>query len=162
MFRVFLEVAFVIIFISWLLAEVLSALGRWSDEHPNSELATDIDTEPAKHLDELDFGTLGLVLAMVLLFVLFVPSAVTSNGQSISLREISDSIRASMDVGTVATFVSAWRAEDPLEFWGFFAGLLVAVIWLFCRSPILLGVAVVAALFILWLKMNAGISSLSF
>jgi len=162
MFRVFLEVAFVIIFISWLLAEVLSALGRWSDEHHNSELATDIDTEPAKHLDELDFGTLGLVLAMVLLFVLFVPSAVTSNGQSISLREISDSIRASMDVGTVATFVSAWRAEDPLEFWGFFAGLLVAVIWLFYRSPILLGVAVVAALFILWLKMNAGISSLSF
>jgi hypothetical protein len=62
----------------------------------------------------------------------------------------------------VATFVSAWRAEDPLEFWGFFAGLLVTVIWLFYRSPVLLGVAVVAALFILWLKMNAGISSLSF
>jgi len=90
--------------------------------------------------------------------VLFVPSAVTSNGQSLSLHEISDSMRASM----VATFVSAWRAEDPLEFWGFFAGLLVTVICLFYRSPALLGVAVVAAMFILWLKMNVGISSLSF
>jgi hypothetical protein len=78
MFRVFLEFAFVIIVIAWVLAEVSSALGRWSDEHPNSELARDIDTEPAKHPDELDFGTLGLVLAMVLLFVLLVPSAVTS------------------------------------------------------------------------------------
>jgi hypothetical protein len=67
-----------------------------------------------------------------------------------------------MDVGIVATFVSAWRAENPLVFWGFFAGLLVAVIWLFYRSPVLLGMAVVAALFILWLKMNAGISGLSF
>jgi hypothetical protein len=162
MFRVFLEFAFVIIVIAWVLAEVLSALGRWLDEHPNSELARDIDMEPAKHPDELDFGTLGLVLAMVLLFVLMVPSAVTNNGQSISLHEISDSMRASMDVGTVATFVSTWRAADPLEFWGFFAGLLVTVIWLFHRSPVLLGVAVVAALFILWLKMNAGTSSLSF
>jgi hypothetical protein len=158
MFRVFLEFGFVIIVIAWVLAEVSSALGRWSDEHPNSELARDIDAEPAKHPDELDIGTPALVLAMVLLFVLLVPSAVTSNGQSLSLHEISDSMRASM----VATFVSAWRAEDPLEFWGFFAGLLVTVICLFYRSPVLLGVAVVAALFILWLKMNAGISSLSF
>jgi hypothetical protein len=162
MFRVFLEFAFVIIVIAWVVAEVLSALGHWLGEHPNSELARDIDMEPAKHPDELDFGTLGLVLAMVLVFVLLVPSAVTSNGQSISLREISASMRASMDVGIVATFVSAWRAENPLVFWGFFAGLLVAVIWLFYRSPVLLGMAVVAALFILWLKMNAGISGLSF
>jgi hypothetical protein len=158
MFRVFLEFAFVIIVIAWVLAEAFSALGRWLDEHPNSELEGDIDAEPAKHPDELDFGTLGLVLAMVLLFVLLVPNAVTNNGQSLSLHEISDSMRASM----VATFVSAWRVEDPLEFWGFFAGLFVTVIWLFHRSPVLLGVAVVAALFILWLKMNAGISSLSF
>jgi hypothetical protein len=162
MFRAFLEFAFVIMVIAWVLAEVLSALGRWSGEHRNSELARDIDIEPAKHPDELDFGTLGLVLAMVLVFVLLVPSVVTSNGQSISLHEISDSMRASMGVGPVATFVSAWRAESPLGFWGFFAGLLVAVIWLFYRSPVLLGVAVVAALFILWLKMNAGIASLSF
>jgi len=159
MFRVFLEFAFAIIVIAWVLAEVSSALGRWLGEHPNSELARDIDREPAKHPDEIDFGTLGLVFAMVLLFALFVPTAVTSNGQSISLHEISDSMRASMDVGTVATFVSAWRAENPLEFWGFFAGLLMTVIWLFHRSPVLLGVAVVAALLILWLKMNAGISS---
>jgi hypothetical protein len=162
MFRVFLEFAFVIIVIAWVLAEVLSALGRWSGEHPNSELARDIDTEPAKHPDELDFGTLGLVLAMVLVFVLLVPSAVTSNGQTISLHKISDSMRAPMDVGIVATFVSAWKAENPLQFWGFFAGLLATVIWLFHRSPVLLGVAGVAALFLLWLKMNAGISSLSF
>src|SRR4029077_1137912 len=121
-------------------------------------LARDIDTEPAEHPDKRDFGTLGLVLAMVLLFALMVPSAVPSNGQSLSLHEISDSMRVSM----FATFVSAWRAEDPLGFWGFFAGLLVTVIWLFYRSPVLLGVAVVAALFILWLKMNVGISSLSF
>jgi hypothetical protein len=162
MFRVFLEFAFVIMVIAWVLADVLSALGRWSGEHPNSELARDIDTEPAKHSAELDFGTLGLVLAMVLVLVLFVPSTVTSNGQTISLHKISDSMRASMDVGIVATFVSAWKAENPLEFWGFFAGLLVTVIWLFHRSPVLLGVAGVAALFLLWLKMNAGISSLSF
>jgi hypothetical protein len=127
MFRVFLEFGFVIIVIAWVLAEVSSALRRWSDEHPNSELARDIDAEPAKHPDELDIGTPALVVVMVLLFVLLVPSAVTSNGQSLSLHEISDSMRASM----VATFVSAWRAEDPLEFWGFFAGLLVTVICLF-------------------------------
>ena len=162
MFWVFLALAFVTIVIAWVFGEALSALGRWSDEHPKSELARDIDTEPAKHLDELDFGTLGLVLAMVLLFALLVPSAVTSNGQSISLHEISHSIRASMDVGTVATFVSAWRAEYPLKFWAFFAGLPVTVIWLFRRSPGLLGVAVIAVLLVLWLKMNAGISIFSF
>ena len=77
MFRVFLEFAFVIIVIAWVLAEVLSAPGRWSGRHPNSKLAKDIDTEPAKHPDELDFGTLGLVLAVVLVFVLLVPSAVS-------------------------------------------------------------------------------------
>jgi len=162
MFWVFLALAFVTIVIAWVFGEALSALGRWSDEHPNSQLARDIDTEPAKHLDELDFGTLGLVLAMVLLFALLVPSAVTSNGQSISLHEIPDSMRASMEVGTVNVFVSAWRAEYPLKFWAFFAGLPVTVIWLFRRSPGLLGVAVIAVLLVLWLKMNAGISIFSF
>jgi hypothetical protein len=162
MFRVFLEFAFVIIVSAWVLAEVFSALARWSSEHSNTQLARDSAMDPAKHSAELDFGTLGLVFAMVLLFLLLVPSAVTSNGQSISLHELSDSMRASRDVGTVTTFVSAWRAEDPLEFWGFFAGLLVTVIWLFRRSPVLLGVAVVSSLFTLWLKMNAGISILSF
>jgi len=159
----FLALAFVTIVIAWVFGEALSALGRWSDEHPNAQLARDIETEmaPAKHRDELDFGKLGLVFAIVLLFLL-VPSAVTSNGQSISLHEISDSMQASMDVGTVNVFVSAWRAEYPLKFWAFFAGLPLTVIWLFRRSPGLLGVAVVAALFILWVKMNAGISSLSF
>ena len=160
MFPIFLEFAFLIIVIAWALAEALSALARWSDEHPNSELDTEIG--PAKHPDERDFGTLGLVVAMVLLFLLLMPSAVTSKGQSISLHEVSHSMRASKDVGTLATFVGAWRADDPLAFWGFFAGLLVTVISLFRRSPTLLGVAVIASLFVLWLRTNAGISTLSF
>ena len=67
-------------------------------------------------IEDLDFGALGLVCALILLFALLVPSAVTSNGQSISLKEISDSMQASMDVGTVATFVRAWKSEEPLEF----------------------------------------------
>jgi hypothetical protein len=117
--------------------------------------------DPAKNRGEFDFGTLGLVFGMVLLFLL-VPSAVTSNGQSISLHEISDSMRASMEVGTVNVFVSAWRAEYPLKFWAFFVGLPVTVIWLFRRSPGLLGVAVVAVLLVFWLKMKAGISTLNF
>jgi hypothetical protein len=162
MFWFFLALAFMTLVIAWVFGEALSALGRWSDEHPNSELARDIDAEPAKHPDELDIGTPALVLALVLLFVLLVPSAVTSNGQSLSLHEISDSVRASMDVGTVNVFVSAWRAEYPLKFWAFFAGLPVTVIWLFRRSPGLLGVAVVAVLLVFWLKMKTGISILSF
>jgi hypothetical protein len=162
MFRVFLEVAFVTIIIAWVLAEVLSALGRWSNKQSNSELARDIETDPAKHPDERDLGTLGLVVAMVLLFLLLMPSAVTSEGQSISLHEVSHSMRVSKDLGTLATFVGAWRADDPLAFWGFFAGLLVTVISLFRRSPTLLGVAVIASLFVLWLRTNSGISTLSF
>ena len=163
MFWFFFALAFVTIVIAWVYGEALSALGRWSDKRPNSELARDIEIEmdPAKNRDEFDFGTLGLVSAMVLLFLL-VPSAVTSNGQSISLHEVSDSMRASMDVGTVNVFVGAWRAEDPLKFWAFFAGLPVTVIWLFRRSPGLLGVAMVAVLLVFWLKMNPGISTLSF
>ena len=162
MLRVFLESAFVIIVIAWALAEVLSALGRWLDKHSNSERARDIETDSENHPNELDFGALGLLFAMVLLFLLLVPNAVTSNGQSISLHEVSDSMRASRDVVTAATFIGAWRAEDPLEFWGFFAGLLVTVIWLFRRSPALLGVAVVAVLFIFWLKIRGGISIFTF
>jgi len=149
---------------AWVYGGALSALGRWSDEHPNSELARDIEIEmdPAKHRGKFDFGTLGLAFAMVLLVLLYVPSAVTSNGQSISPNEISDSTRASIDDGTVNTFVRAWRAEYPLKFWAFFAGLPVTVIWLFRRSPVWLGVAVVAALLVFWLKMEAGISILNF
>jgi len=163
MFWFFFALAFVTIVIAWVYGEALSALGRWSDKRPNSELARDIEIEidPAKNRDEFDFGTLGLVSAMILLF-LWVPSAVTSNGQSISLHEVSDSMRASMDVGTVNVFVGAWRAEDPLKFWAFFAGLPVTVIWLFRRSPGLFGVAMVAVLLVFWLKMKAGISTLSF
>jgi hypothetical protein len=154
MFWIFLALAYVTIVIAWVHGEALSALGRWLVEHPKSELARDIEIEmdPARHRDvDFDFGTLGLVFALVLLFLL-VPSAVTANGQSIHLHEISDSMQASMDVGTVNLFVSAWRAEYPLRFWAFFAGLPVTVIWLFRRSPGLLGVAVIAALFVLWLK----------
>jgi hypothetical protein len=164
MFWLFLALAYVTIVIAWVYGRALSALGRWSDEHSNSELARniEIEREPAKHRGEFDFGTLGLAFAMVLLVLLYVPSAVTSNGHSISPKEISDSLQASMDVGTVSTFVHAWRAEYPLKFWAFFAGLPVTVIWLFRRSPVWLGVAVVAALFVFWLKMEAGISTLSF
>ena len=164
MFWVFLALAYVTIVIAWVHGEALSALGRWSNQHPDSRLERDIDVEmdPAKLRDEFDFGTLGLVSAMVLLVLLFVPSAVTGNGQSISPNEISDSMRASTDAGTVNTFVHAWRAEYPLKFWAFFAGLPAIVIWLFRRSPVWLGVAVVVALFVFWLKMEAGISILSF
>jgi len=145
----------VTIVIAWVLAKVFSALGRWSVEHLKPELARDIEMGPAKRPDGREFGTpLGLVFAMVLLFLLLMPNAVTSNGQSISLHDVSHSVRASKDVGALATFVGAWRAEDPLEFWGFFAGLLVTAISLFRRSPALLGVAVIASLFALWLKMN--------
>jgi hypothetical protein len=154
MFWIFLALAYVTIVIAWVHGEALSALGRWLVEHPKSELARDIEIEmdPAKHRDvDFDFGALGLVFALVLLFLL-VPSAVTSNGQSVSLHEISDSMQASMDVGTVNVFVSAWRAEYPLKFWAFFAGLPVTVIWLFRRSPGLLGVALVAALYVFWLR----------
>jgi len=161
MFRVLLECAFLILVIAWVLAEALSALGRWSDEHANSHFARDIEMDPAKDQHGGDFGTL-LVFVMVPVFLLLVPNVVTSNGRSISLQEISDSMWASMDVGTIGTFVSAWRAEYPLGFWGFFAGLPVTVIWLFRRSPVLLGVAMVATLFIFWLKMKVGISTLSF
>ena len=155
MFWVFLALAFVTIVIAWVFGEALSALGRWSNEHPNSELARDVEIEmdAAKHRAEFDFGTLGLAFAMVLLVLLFVPGPVTSNAQSISPNEISDSTQASMDAVAVSTFVSAWRAVYPLKFWAFFAGLPVTVIWLLRRSPMWLGVAVVAALFVFWLKM---------
>jgi hypothetical protein len=159
MFWVFLALAYVTIVIAWFHGEALSALGRWSGKHPNWARDIEIERDPAKHRDELDFG---LAFAIVLLVLLFVPTAVTSNGQSIPQNDTSHSMQASTDVGTVNTFVQEWRAEYPLQFWGFFAGLPVTVIWLFRRSPLWLGVAVVVALFLFWLKMKAGISTLSF
>ena len=152
MFWFFFVLAFLAIAIAWVYGEALSSLGRWSAP----DLARDM--YPAENRDEFDFGALVLVCALVLLFLL-VPSAVTTNGQSISLHEVSDSMRASRDVGTVNIFVGAWRAEDPLKFWVFFAGLPVTVLWLFRRSPGLLGVALVAMLLVFWLKMNPGIST---
>jgi hypothetical protein len=164
LFWAFLTLAFVTIVIAWVQGEVLSALGRWSDGHPNLGFERDIEFEmdPTKHGDELDFVTIALAFAMVLLVLLFVPGPVTSNAQSISPNEISDSMQASMDVGTVNTFLHVWRDVYPLKFWAFFVGLPGTVIWLFRRSPVWLGVAVVAALFVFWLKMEAGISTLSF
>jgi len=162
MFWAFLTLAFVTIVIAWVCGEALSALERWSDKCPNSERAWDIEIDPAKHRDEFDFGTLGLAFTMVLLVLLFVPGPVTSNAQSISLHEIVDSMQASMDVGTVNSFFRVWTAEYPLKFWAFLAGFPATVIWLFRRSPVWLGVAVVVALLVFWLKMEAGISTLSF
>ena len=162
MFWVFLALAFVTIVIAWVFGQVLSALGRWSVERRKLELAIDIEMDPAKQPNQLDFGTLGLVFAMVLLVLLFVPGPVTSNGQSVSPNEMSDSMWTSMDTGTVNTFVSAWRAVYPLKFWAFFAGFPVTVIWLLRRSPVWLGVAVVAGMLVYWLKIIAGISTLSF
>jgi hypothetical protein len=153
MFWMFLALAYVAIVIAWVFGHALSGLERWSDAHPNLQLPSDIVVDPAKQPNQLDFGTLGLVVAMVLLVLLFVPGPVTSNGQSVSPNEISDSMQASMDTVTVSTFVSAWRAVYPLRFWAFFAGLPVTVIWLLRRSPMWLGVAAVAALFVFWLKM---------
>jgi hypothetical protein len=157
MFWFFFVLSFLTIVIAWVYGEALSSLGRWSA--PGSELAKDM--YPTRNRDEFDFGALVLVCALVLSFLL-VPSAVTTNGQSISLHEVSDSMRGSRDVGTVNVFVGAWRAEDPLKFWAFFAGLPVTLIWLFRRSPGLLGVAIVAVLLVFWLRMNPGISTLSF
>ena len=164
MFWAFFALAFVAIVIAWVCGEALSALERWPNQRPKSELARDIEIEmdPTKHRVEFDFGSLGLTFAMVLLVLLYVPSAVTGNGQSISPSEISDSMQASIDAGTVDGFVHTWKAEYPLKFWAFFAGLPLTVIWLFRRSPVWLGVAVVVALFVFWLKMEAGISILSF
>jgi hypothetical protein len=161
MFWVFLALAFVTIVIAWVLGEALSAVERWPHKHPDLEFPRDFEIDRAKHRNEIDFGTPSLVFAMFLLFCL-VPSAVTSNGQSISLHEISDSVQTSVDVGSVNVFVSAWRAEYPLQFLIFFVGLPVTVIWLFRRSPVVLGVAVCAALFVFWLKTIAGISILGF
>ena len=161
MFWVFLALAFLTIVIAWVLGEALSAVGRWSHKHPDAEFPGDFEIDTAKHRTEIDFGTPSLVFAMFLLFCL-VPSAVTSNGQSISLHEVSDSVHTSMDVGSVNIFVSAWRAEYPLQFLIFFVGLPVTVIWLFRRSPVVLGMAVCAALFVFWLKTIAGISILGF
>src|SRR5262245_46605989 len=161
MLHAFLECAFVIIVIVWVLAEISSALGHWSDKHSNLKRSTDNETDTAKDPDGVDLGSLGLVFAMLLLFLLLMPTAVTSHGQSISLHEISDSMRASKDVGPVAIFVGAWKTEDPWQFWGFFVGLLVTVVWLLRRSPALLGVAVVTSSFVLWLK-TTGILALGF
>jgi hypothetical protein len=164
MFWAFIALAFVTIVIAWVCGEALSALERWSDEHPNSELARDIEIEmyPANHRDKFDFGTLGLAFGLVLLVLLFVPGPVTSNAQSISPNEIFDSVQAVMDMGTVNTFVRTWRSEYPLKFWAFFVGLPATVFWLFRRSPVWLGVALVVALFVFWVKMEVGISTLSF
>jgi len=146
--RVFLEVAFVTIVVAWALAKI----ARWLDTPP--VLARYIEMGRANRPDEPALGAPGLVFAMVLLFVWLMPTTVTINGRSISLHEVSDSMQASQDVGTLSTFVGAWRADDPLAFWGFFAGLFVTAMMLFRRSPALLGAAMVASLFALWLKMR--------
>jgi hypothetical protein len=162
LFWAFLALAYATIVIAWVFGVALSTLERWSGEHQNSELASDIEIDPTKHRDKFDFGSLGLAFAMVLLVLLFVPGPVTSNAQSISPNAIFNSMQASMAVGTVNSFFRAWSADYPLKFWAFLVGFPATVIWLFRRSPVWLGVAVVVALFVFWLKMAAGISALSF
>ena len=155
MFRVFLELALVIIIFGWVLAEAFSALGRWLDEHPNSKLARDAQMDPPKRrFRDLDYGSLGLALAMSVVLALGVPSAVSSGGRSTSLNDITDSIRTSLDFDRVATFVQEWRAEQPLQFLAFLVALLIALLWLVTRSPLLWVLAVVAAGTILWLRMK--------
>jgi hypothetical protein len=119
MFRILLAAAFVSIVSSWILAKALSAL--------RSEVAWDIEIDPANRPDEPVFGALGLVFAMVLLCVLLMPSAVTSNGQSISLHDVSHSMRASKDVGTLGYFCR--RIESPRP-----VGILGLLRWLTCDS----------------------------
>ena len=63
-------------------------------------------------IEDLDFGVLGVICAFILLFALLVPGAVISNGQSISLNEISDSIRASNGRGYSRYFCE--RIDWPL------------------------------------------------
>jgi len=164
LFWAFLALAYATLIIAWVQGEVLSWLGRLLDRHPNLGFERDIEIEmdPARHRDGFDFVTIGLAFAMVLLVLLFVPGPVTSSAHSISPNEMFDSMQASTDVGTVKTFVRVWRDVYPLKFWAFFVGLPGTVIWLFRRSPVWLGVAVVVALLVFWLKMEAGISALSF
>lgn len=156
MFRACLELAIVISIVVWVLAEALSALGRWLDEHPNPKRVRDVQMEsPKRPFRDLDYGSLGLALAVGMCLALCVPSAVSSSGKSTSLNDITDSIRTSMDFDRVATFVQGWRAEQPLQFLAFLVALLIALIWLVTRSLFLWVLALVAAGIILWLKMKA-------
>jgi len=156
MFRVFLEFALVIIVVSWVVAEALAAVGRWLDEHPTSKLARDVQTDSPKHrIRGLDFGRLGPALALGVMLAVSVPSAVSSGGRSVSLKDIPDSIGTSMDFDRLATFVQGWRAEQPLEFFAFLIALLMAMIWIVTQSPGLSSLALVAAAFILWLRIKA-------
>ena len=161
MFLLFVALALVTILIAWVFEKALSALERWPGRHSNSELNWDYEMEPLKHRTDVDFGTPVLAFAMFLLFCL-VPNAVTTSGKSITLHEISDSVQASMDVDSVNIFISAWRAEYPVHFLTFFVGLPVTVIWLFRRSPAVLGVAACGSLLMFWLKMKVGIAVLGF
>jgi hypothetical protein len=45
MFWVFLALAYVTLVIAWAHGKALSSLGRWSNQHPSSELARDIEIE---------------------------------------------------------------------------------------------------------------------
>jgi hypothetical protein len=114
MFWVFLALAYVTIVIAWVFGQALSGLERWSNEHPNLQLASDIEMDPAKQPNQLDVGALGLVFAMVLLVLLFVPGPVTSNGQSVSPNEIPDRLRRVTAAGRpVAYRVPAARRRYP-------------------------------------------------
>ncbi len=104
--------------------------------------------------ENFDFGLLGLLCVFCLLAALILTGGVPISFQHISLREIPDSVRASIGSSMVAIYVRAWESEEPLQFWVFVGVLLVAVSWLLRRSGWLLGVALVVAALILCLRLK--------
>ena len=77
MFQVLVELAIVIVVAAWVLAKALAALGRWLDAHPGTQLA---QAKPATHLD---FGVLGVILALGLMVFLIVTGAVPNVAHSV-------------------------------------------------------------------------------
>ena len=101
-------------------------------------------------IEHLDFGLLGVICAWSLILVLVVAGAIHIGSHSVSPKKVPDFIRAATDLDTVATFVQERETEKPLQFFAFVGALLVAVCWLVRRSPWLVGIVLLAALFILW------------
>ena len=111
--------------------------------------------KPTKHrFEDLYFGVLGVVCALGLLLALILTGAVAIGGHPSSPKETPDSIRAATHFDTVATFVRVWETDEPLQFCAFVGAVLLAVCWLGRRSPWLVGFGLVAAWFILCMRMG--------